>query len=76
MILSQAEVDVQESQKRVEQFRADRDAALATPGQERRTADLNEMLTLEERLLEQLRILAKSRKPLSVYAGSELNETA
>lgn len=109
MILSQAEVDVQEQEKRVEQLKADRNAALAgheaTDASEvraklatlcaeaegpavvldakfgeidrlkaqlnnfKRAADLNETLSFEERLLEELKRLAKSKKPLAVYAG-------
>jgi hypothetical protein len=63
--------EVRELEQRVSDLKAGRDAALAT-GQNAKAADLNETLVLEERMLEEQRFLATSKKPLSVLAGDSV----
>ena len=70
MYFSPADLAVIQSEERVEKLKRDRDAALATPGQETRAADLNELLMQEERLLDQHRQLAKPKKGPDPRLGS------
>jgi hypothetical protein len=69
MIYSKADRDVQEQEDRIMQLKVDLDLALDTTGQEKRAADLSETLSLEERLLEDLKRTAAPKKPLAVVAG-------
>jgi hypothetical protein len=73
MISSPAELEAQECEARIAKLKSDRDAALATPGQEKRAADLNDGLIREERLLESLQWLASPKKPLGDAETQELN---